>query len=498
MPNRLKEKTIRLSYGESVTHMAELFLFINDLLWNSVLIYLLIGTGLWFTIRSGFIQIRHFPHMFSILKGSGRDNRAGISPFQALCTTLAARIGCGNVSGVALCLAIGGPGAIFWMWLAAFIGMATAFAESTLAQLYKVPDAQGRFCGGPAWYMERGLGLRWMGMIFSCFLLMSYGGIFNAVQAGAIAQSVQVAFGVTPPATGLILVALSGLAIFGGIRFIARLAQWLVPLMALLYLLLAAWVVLPHLDRLPAVASLVMDSAFGLRQAAAGAIGYGFSQALFQGVQRGLFSNEAGMGSAPNIAAAASPWPPHPASQGYIQMLAVFIDTIVICGATAAIILISGALEHATEEAQGFGLIQRAVESSVGAGGTPLMVLLLFIFAFTSIIGNYAYAENSLRFFKLRPGWPLLIFRLLSLGMVMFGCLGEAPALWRLANFAMGLMTLTNLIALLLLSRIVLMLAHDYNTQRGVRKLPTFYAANFPSIAAQLAPGQWVRPAARK
>ncbi len=478
--------------------MAELFIFIDDLLWNSVLIYLLIGAGVWFTCRSGFIQIRHFRHMFSILKGSGRGNSAGISPFQALCTSLAARIGCGNMSGVALALVVGGPGAIFWMWLAAFFGMATAFAESTLAQLYKVRDADGRYCGGPAWYMENGLGLRWMGILFSCFLLIGYGGVFNAVQANAIAQSLQGAYGIEPYQTGLGLVALSGLVIFGGIRFIARLSQWLVPLMALFYVLLAVWVVLAHIDRLGAVASLVMGSAFGLRQAASGALGYGVSQAIFQGVQRGLFSNEAGMGSAPNIAAAATPWPPHPASQGYIQMLAVFIDTIVICSATAAIILASGVLEQgAADNTQGIAMIQQALTSAVGAWGTPFMVIALFIFAFTSIIGNYAYAENSLRFFNGRPGRRTLVFRLLVLGMVMFGCLTEVPVLWRLANFAMGLMTLTNLIALLLLSRIALMLSHDYNSQRTVGKLPTFYAANFPAIAAQLPPGQWDRPATR-
>lgn len=478
--------------------MAELFLFIDDLLWNSVLIYLLIGTGIWFTWRSGFIQIRHFGHLFSIINGSGRDNRTGISPFQALCTSLAARIGCGNVSGVTLALVMGGPGAIFWMWLIAFIGMATAFAESTLAQLYKVRDAQGHYCGGPAWYMEKGLGLRWMGMLFSCFLLISYGGIFNAVQASAITQSIQGTFGIEPIVIAVVLVGLSGWAIFGGMRFIARLSQWVVPLMALFYLLLAAWAVLPHLDRLPAVATLVMDSAFGVHQATAGAIGYGFSQALFQGVQRGLFSNEAGMGSAPNIAAAAQPWPPHPASQGYIQMLAVFIDTLVICSATAAIILVSGTLGQPAGNVQGFALLQRALETTVGAWGAPLMVLILFVFAFTSIIGNYAYAQNSLRFFGIRSARPMQIFRLLALGMVMFGCLGESPALWRLANFAMGLMTLTNLVSLLLLSRVVLMLANDYNSQRGVGKLPTFYAANFPAIAAQLSAGDWERPPTSK
>ncbi|NDL61346.1 alanine/glycine:cation symporter family protein [Acerihabitans arboris] len=478
--------------------MAELFNFIDDLLWNSVLIYLLIGTGIWFTFRSGFIQFHYFGHMFSILKGSGRADAAGISPFQALCTTLAARIGCGNLTGVTLSLVIGGPGAIFWMWLAAFIGMATAFVESTLAQLYKVRDSRGNYRGGPAWYMEKGLGLRWMGVLFSCFLLAGYGGIFNAVQASAITQSLHEAYGVAPYQAGLGLVALSGLAICGGLRLVARLSQWLVPLMALCYVLLATWVALNHVDRLGAVATLVFNSAFGLPQAASGIMGYGLSQAIFQGVQRGLFSNEAGMGSAPNIAAAAAPWPPHPASQGYIQMLAVFIDTIVICSATAAIILTSGVLEQAVPDIGGIALIQRSLLAVTGHWGTPFMVFTLFIFAFTSIIGNYAYAESSLQFFRPDPKRRVLILRGVALAMVMFGCLAEVPVLWRLADLAMGLMTLTNLIALLLLSRVALMLARDYNSQRAIGKLPTFYAANFPSIAAQLPPGNWARPTARK
>ncbi|HEY0207573.1 sodium:alanine symporter family protein [Acerihabitans sp.] len=478
--------------------MAELFNFIDDLLWNSVLIYLLIGTGLWFTLRSGFIQFHHFGHMFSILKGSGRADGAGISPFQALCTTLAARIGCGNLTGVAFSLVIGGPGAIFWMWLAAFIGMATAFVESTLAQLYKVRDSRGNFRGGPAWYMEKGLGLRWMGVLFSCFLLVGYGGIFSAVQASAITQSLHESYGLSPYQTGFGLVALSALAICGGLRLIARLSQWLVPLMALGYVLLAAWIMAQHAGRLGAVAELVFNSAFGLPQAASGIIGYGISQAIFQGVQRGLFSNEAGMGSAPNIAGAATPWPPHPASQGYIQMLAVFIDTIVICSATAAIILTSDVLEQAVPDLGGVALIQRSLLAATGQWGTPFMVMVIFIFSFTSIIGNYAYAESSLQFFRHRSQRPVLILRAVALGAVMAGCLAEVPVLWRLADLAMGLMTLTNLIALLLLSRIALMLARDYNSQRAVGKLPTFYAANFPTIAAQLAPGHWERPTARK
>lgn len=417
--------------------MAELLNFINNLLWDSLLIYLLLGTGIWFTLRTGFIQIRHFCHTFTILKDSGTRGGGGISPFQALCTSLAARIGCGNLMGVAIALILGGPGAIFWMWLAALIGMATAFAESTLAQLYKIRDTCGNACGGPAWYMANGLGL----------------------------------------------------------RAIARLTQWLVPAMGLLYLLLAGWVVLHHWHQIAAVAALVFNSAFGLPAAASGLVGYGLAQAIFQGVQSGLFSNEAGTGSAPNIAAAAAPWPPHPASQGYIQMLAVFIDMLVICSATAAIILTSGTLEHAHADIHGIALIYQSLATVTGHWSMPLLMALVFVFSFAAIIGNYAYAESSLRFFVPQPVKLKWLLRLLTLTMVLFGCVAEVSVVWRLADLAMGLMTITNLIALLLLSPVVLMLANDYNSQRAIGKLPTFYAANFPAIAPQLAPGLWVRPA---
>ncbi|AHF73611.1 alanine-sodium transport protein [Candidatus Sodalis pierantonius str. SOPE] len=440
--------------------MADLLNFINNLLWDSLLIYLLLGTGIWFTLRTGFIQIRHFCHTFTILKDSGTRGDGGISPFQALCTSLATRIGCGNLMGVAIALILGGTGAIFWMWLAALIGMATAFAESTLAQLYKIRDT----CGGPAWYMANGLGLRWMGTLFTLFLLAGYGGFFSAVQANPITLSAQQLSGMDRWPITLALLILCAAAIFGGLRAIARLTQWLVP-------------------------------AMGLPAAASGLVGYGLAQAIFQGVQRGLFSNEAGTGSAPNIAAAAAPWPPHPASQGYIHMLAVFIDTLVICSATAAIILTSGTLEHAHADIHGIALIYQSLATVTGHWSMPLLMALVFVFSFAAIIGNYTYAESSLRFFVPQPVKLKWLLRLLTLTMVLFGCVAEVSVVWRLADLAMGLMTITNLIALLLLSPVVLMLANDYNSQRAIGKLPTFYAANFPAIAPQLAPGLWVRPA---
>lgn len=289
--------------------MTDLISFINNILWGSVLIYLLIGAGLYFTFRTGFIQFRHFGHMFSVLKNSNKADSGGISSFQALCTSLAARVGTGNLTGVAISLTAGGPGAIFWMWIIALIGMATSFIESTLAQLYKTRDDQGNFRGGPAYYMEKGLGMRWMGILFSLFLLVAFGLVFNAVQANSIAQATAVAFHIPPLYVGIALMLMCGVVIFGGLRSIARTAELVVPVMAIAYLLLAFWVMGHNLARMPEVLLLVLKSAFGLQEAAAGAIGYGISQAMTQGIQRGLFSNEAGMGSAPNAAASATPYP---------------------------------------------------------------------------------------------------------------------------------------------------------------------------------------------
>ncbi|SQJ29567.1 Na+/alanine symporter [Serratia rubidaea] len=474
--------------------MTDLINFINNILWGSVLIYLLIGAGIYFTIRTRFIQLRHFTHMFSVLKNSNKSDSSGISSFQALCTTLAARVGTGNLTGVAIALTAGGPGAIFWMWVVAFIGMATSFIESTLAQLYKTKDDQGNYRGGPAYYMEKGLGMRWMGVLFSMFLILAFGLVFNAVQANSIAQACAAAFNFNPLYVGIGLVLLSGTVIFGGIRSIARVAEWVVPVMAAAYLLLAFWVLAMNIEQLPAILLLIVKSAFGLQEAAAGAVGYGISQAMTQGVQRGLFSNEAGMGSAPNAAASASPYPPHPASQGYVQMLGVFVDTLVICSATAAIILASGVMDNPTGEISGIELTQRALSSAVGSWGSPFVALAIFFFAFTSIIANYAYAENNLIFLEHNHPARLAIFRCVALGMVMFGALAELPLVWKMADTAMALMAITNLTAILLLSRVAFKLARDYNRQRALGKLPTFDASQYPELKSQLEPGVWDNP----
>jgi len=470
--------------------VTDLINLMNDLLWGSILVYLLVGVGIYFTVRLGFIQFRHFGHMFSVLKNSRKADSAGISSFQALCTSLAARVGTGNMAGVAVALTAGGPGAIFWMWLIAMLGMATSFAESTLAQLYKTRDNDGNYRGGPAYYMEKGLGMRWMGVLFSIFLIIAFGLVFNAVQANAIASAMNTAFDFERSYTGVGIVIISAFVIFGGIRKIARTAEIIVPIMALAYLAIALFIMFANIERVPEVIALIFKSAFGLQEAAAGGLGYAIAQAMINGIKRGLFSNEAGMGSAPNAAASATPYPPHPASQGYVQMLGVFMDTIVICSATVAIILMSGEyVPHG--EVTGIELTQRALTAQVGSWGGIFVAVAIFFFAFTSIIANYSYAETNLIFLEHNNKKGLVLFRIIVLGMVMFGSLATLPTVWALADVSMGLMAIVNLVAIILLSGIVIKLAKDYNRQLDAGKVPTFDANNFPELKSQLEDGIW-------
>ncbi len=457
---------------------------LNGLIWGKILIWLLAGAGVYFTLRLGVIQIRHFGHVFSVLRGSRHSDAAGISSFQALCTSLAARVGTGNIAGVAVAITLGGPGAICWMWVIALFGMATAFVEATLAQLFKIRDDNGQFRGGPAYYMERGLGARWMGVLFSIFLIIAFGFVFNSVQANTISGAMQGAFGIDTWISGVAVMLLTGLIIFGGLRSIARFSELAVPFMAVAYLLMAVVVIAMNLGELPGVLATIVKSAFGLEEAAAGGLG----AAILNGFKRGLFSNEAGMGSAPNAAASATPYPPHPASQGYVQMAGVFIDTLLICTASAAIILLSGV---PVGEAQGSMLVQNALAAEMGDWTRYFLAVVILFFAFTSIVANYFYAENCLVFLEHNHPAGLLIFRLLVLAMVMFGSLASLPFVWNLADISMGLMAITNLVAILLLSGLALKLARDYNEQRQAGRLPTFDASRYPEIRSKIAPGIW-------
>jgi AGCS family alanine or glycine:cation symporter len=459
----------------------------NQLMWGSLLIWLLLGAGLVFTIMSGFIQVRHFGHTFGVMKRSFRREHGGISSFEAYCTSLAARVGTGNLAGVAVALELGGPGAIFWMWVTAMLGMATSFFESTLAQVFKVPNGDGTFRGGPAYYMQYGLGARWMGILFSVFLVVSYPIAFNGVQSNTLAGAVEQVTGIDTAWTGFVTVVLVGLVIFGGIRRIARVAEIVVPFMAIAYLGMALWLVFAHFDRMPGVLRLVFESAFGIGQAAGGVLGYGIAQALINGVRRGLFSNEAGSGSAPIAAATADVR--HPASQGYVQMLGVFTDTIVICSCTAAIILLSGQFEPGAG-VTGMALTQGAMSALVGDWGAGFMTLALVFFAFTSLMANTYYGEASIAF--IHPDQRLLtVYRCVVLGGIFAGSQLSLPLVWAMADLSMAFMTLVNLAAVLLLSGLVIRVMRDYNSQLALGVEPVFDIRRFPEIARRVAGGSW-------
>ncbi|MGO2374842.1 alanine:cation symporter family protein [Pseudoalteromonas sp. KG3] len=470
--------------------MIDIINSISGLLWGHILVYLLIAAGLFFTIKLKFIQFLQFPHMIKVMFNSRQCDKDGISSFQAFCTSLAARVGTGNMAGVAVALYLGGAGAIFWMWLIALIGMATSFAESTLAQAYKTRDEHGNFRGGPAYYMQYGLGKRWMGVVFSLCLILAFGLVFNAVQSNSIAAAFKVAFDIPNYVVGLVLVAGSGIIIFGGLKTISRFAEMVVPFMALAYLLVALYVCAMNASELPTVFMRIINSAFGIEQAGAGAIGYGVMQAMIQGIKRGLFSNEAGMGSAANAAATATPNPPHPASQGYVQMLGVFIDTVVICSATAALILLSDQLV-ADSGVTGIALTQAALEEHVGSWGAVFVAIAILFFAFTSIVANYSYAETNLLFLEHNHEHGMLIFRLIVLAMVMFGSVSDLGLIWTLADISMGLMAIVNVIALFMLSGVVIWLANDYTAQRKAGKLPTFDPTQHQQLDKTIPKGIW-------
>ncbi|ADZ89387.1 alanine/glycine:cation symporter family protein [Marinomonas mediterranea] len=463
--------------------MAAIIDFLNTIFWGYILIYGLLAVGVYFTLRLGFLQIRFFPEMIRTVFQAPQSDRGGISPFQALCTSLASRVGTGNLAGVAVAIALGGPGAIFWMWVVALIGMATSYAESTLAQLYKIRDENGQLRGGPAFYIAKGLKAPWAGAVFSLALILAFGLVFNAVQANSIAGAVEGAFGVNKVVTGVVLTLLAAIVIFGGIKRIARISEIVVPVMALLYLVIAFYVIFSNIHDVPAVFALIFKSAFGIEQAAGGVAG-----ALLNGVKRGLFSNEAGMGSAPNIAAIATPNPHHPSSQGLVQALGVFIDTILICTATALMILLSGALDSGET---GIKLTQAAMTEHVGDFGNSFVAIAIFFFAFTSIIGNYSYAENALTFLKLANKPGIFILRVLALAMIPWGAYESVAMVFNAADAAMGLMATINLIAILFLSGLVAKLTRDYFSQRKKGGNPRFDVNNFPEVKDEIDLSVW-------
>ena len=462
---------------------------LNSILWGYVLVYGLLGVGVFFTIRLGFLQFLNFGEMIRAIRGSRDSDVHGISPFQALCTSLASRVGTGNLAGVAVALYLGGAGAIFWMWMVALVGMATGYAESTLAQLYKVRDGKGQYRGGPAVYITKGLKAPWAGSIFAVCLILSFGLVFNAVQANSIADAMQGAFGVPKIWVGIVIAVLAGIVIFGGLRSIVRFAELVVPLMAGLYVLIALVIMAINITEVPGVLMTIVKSAFGLEEAAGGAAG-SITAAMLNGIKRGLFSNEAGMGSAPNIAATATPAPHHPSSQGLVQAFGVFVDTIIICTATAVMILLSGVMEPGSG-ITGTQLTQDAMQSHIGESGAYFIAIAILFFAFTSIVANYTYAENALIHLGGDSTIAITLLRSAVLGMVVWGSYEAVVTVFNAADASMGLMATINLIAIVMLSGTVVKLTKDYLAQRKQGEVPHFKSKDYPELHEKIDGNIW-------
>lgn len=454
--------------------------FINDLLWTYILLALLLCCALWFSLKTKFVQIRMFGEMVRLLgesAGKPENGEKHISSFQAFAISIASRVGTGNLAGVATAIAVGGPGAVFWMWLMALLGAASSFVESTLAQLYKT-HGKDSYVGGPAYYMRKGLKQPWMGTLFAVLITITFGFAFNSVQSNTICAAFEHAFGWEHTVVGIVITVSTILIIFGGVQRIARVSSILVPVMALGYVLLALFIVALNITEVPAVIRLIVSHAFGWEQALGGSVG----AALMQGIKRGLFSNEAGMGSAPNVAATAHVT--HPVKQGLIQALGVFTDTLLICTCTAFIILFSGVSING--ETNGVQLTQLALTHEIGQWGDVFVAIALFFFAFSSILGNYYYGEANIRYFS-RSKWVLVVYRLLVGGMVMFGAIASLEVAWGLADITMGLMAFFNLIAISLLGKYAFRLLDDYLAQkrRGIKD-PVFCKKQLPEIEADL------------
>lgn len=449
--------------------------------WSWVVLPVVIGLGLYFTIRTGVVQFRLIPAMFRTLTDvTPRDANGkpqSISAFQAFTVSAASRVGVGNIAGVATAIATGGPGAIFWMWTMAFIGGASSFVESTLGQAYKTKDADG-FRGGPAYYITKGLRARWAGILFAIVLIIVFPFAFSSLQANTIVGAVSGAVGDDAPANlplilGVVIVALTGLVIFGGIRRIAHVTQSLVPAMALVYLVIGIVIVALNIDQLGNVFGQIYAGAFGFQAIAGGALG----TIILIGVQRGMFSNEAGLGSAPNAGASAAVT--HPVKQGLVQTLGVYFDTFLVCSITAFIILSANPdLEGAD---RGVDLTQSAVVSSLGEWAGVLLAVVIFMLAFSSILGNYFYGESNLEFITENRA-ALIVYRVLVMLAVFGGALASASLIWTTADQLMGVMALINLVAIALLSPVAFKLLKNYQQQRAEGKDPVFTRDQLPEV----------------
>lgn len=461
----------------------DLVLAAGDTLWTWIVLPVVAILGIYFTVRSGVVQFRLIPEMFRTLTDKTPRDEDGrpqsVSAFQAFTISAASRVGVGNIAGVGTAIAVGGPGAIFWMWLMAFIGGASSFVESTLGQLFKVRDRDG-FRGGPAYYIERGLKARWAGILFAVILILCFPFAFSSLQANTISATFTStvapdgAAGWVPWAVGVALATLTGLVVFGGVRRIAHVTQAIVPLMALLYLLLGLVIVALNITRLPEVFASIFTQAFGFNEVVGATLG----TIILTGVKRGMFSNEAGLGSAPNAGASAAVT--HPVKQGLVQTLGVYFDTFLVCSITAFIILVSNP-DLANAE-RGIGLTQDAIVANLGPWSSILLTIIVFLLAFSSILGNYYYGESNIEFITPRRS-VLTVYRSLVVVAILVGSVAGADLIWNTADGMMGLMALVNLVAIALLSGVAFRLLRDFTHQRRQGRDPVFTRDLLPDVS---------------
>jgi alanine or glycine:cation symporter, AGCS family len=454
--------------------------WLNGILWSTPVIYIILGIGLLFSVLTRFLQVRHIKDMV-MLMFQGKSSDAGVSSFQALSIALSGRVGTGNIAGTATAIAMGGPGAVFWMWAIAFIGAGSAFVESTLAQIYKVKQ-DGLYRGGPAYYIEKGLGIRWFAIAFAFSALLAMALLMPGIQSNSIAIGMENAFGVSKSVTGFIVIALLGLIIFGGVKRIANVAQYTVPFMALGYILVSLVIIAMNITELPAVFALIFKSAFGADSMFGGILG----SAIAWGVKRGIYSNEAGQGTGPHAAAAAEV--SHPAKQGLVQAFSVYIDTLFVCSATAFMILFTGMFNTVGSDGKTFivenlsgveagpGYTQAAVDSVIPGFGAGFVAVALFFFAFTTIMAYYYMAETNIAYLlRGRDGKvPMFILKIVILGATFYGAVKEASLAWALGDAGLGLMVWLNLIAIVLLAKPALIALKDYEAQKKQGLDPVF------------------------
>lgn len=451
---------------------------ISDTMYTYLLIPILIAVGLYFTIRIKGGQFTHIAHAIKLITQPAEkqeDGSEGLSPFKAFTISAASHIGTGNIVGVAAAISIGGPGAVFWMWITALIGGASSFIENTLGQIFKERNEDGTFKGGPAYYMTKALNLPKLGLIFSVVVIIVYGFLFNAMQANTIASAFSNSLGIDVKIVGLILIAIVAIIIFGGAKRIADVTSLLVPVMAIAYMAVVIFILIKNVTLIPHMFGLIFKSAFGLDAVVGGGIG----AAILNGVRRGLFSNEAGMGAVPNASASADV--SHPAKQGLIQALGVYLDTILVCSATAFMIILAGDAIYADTSLQGITITQNALSSHIGAWGQIFLTICIFMFAFSSVIGNYYYGENNIANLGIGKN-GLNIYRVLVLVVVFLGCIGDFSVVWNTGDVFMAIMALINLVVLILIGKIAIETYYDYTSQIKAGKDPVFKVSNIKSL----------------